>query len=334
MRKTKNPFNDGAIIILFMMCALLLVLLLQTVIGSKKDRETGAEGSIRTEDKTQEIPLILPESQEGQQTGDGVEQAVTIGQVQELQEAISSQIQELQELIGGHVQEPLEIKPEILPEIDEGIQTENQWEEIVQPQEPEVYEFMASDKSYFDDALFIGDSRTVGLREYGTLDNADYFANAGLNLYTVGSAKLEIQKGAKITLEEMLSQKSYGKVYLMLGINELGYNYDTTIEKYGAFVDYLQQMQPDAILYVCANLHVNSLRNQVDEIHNNAAINRINEVIAGFADQKDIFYLDVNPLFDDENGNLADEYTSDDSHLLGKHYVTWCDWYLQNTIVK
>ena len=31
------------------------------------------------------------------------------------------------------------------------------------------------DASYFDDALFIGDSRTVGLKEYGTLNNATFF---------------------------------------------------------------------------------------------------------------------------------------------------------------
>ena len=32
-------------------------------------------------------------------------------------------------------------------------------------------------KDYFTDALFIGDSRTVGIAEYGTIKNATYFAN-------------------------------------------------------------------------------------------------------------------------------------------------------------
>ena len=199
---------------------------------------------------------------------------------------------------------------------------------------PETYEFTASDKSYFDDALFIGDSRTVGLQKYGTLDNADYFASAGLNLYTINRTQVETAEGKKVKLEEMLTHNTYGKVYIMLGINELGYDFDTTVEKYREFIDYIFTMQPDTILYVCANMHVNSLRNELDEIHNNPAINRMNEQIAAFADQKNIFYLDVNPLFDDEEGNLAQEYISDDTHLLGMYYETWCSWYCENTIVK
>jgi len=198
----------------------------------------------------------------------------------------------------------------------------------------ETYEFTASEKSYFDDALFIGDSRTVGLKEYGTLDNVDYFATPGLNLYTIEKTRAEGVSGEKISLDEMLTQKTYGKVYLMLGINELGYDFDTTVKKYETFIEYLRTSQPEAILYVCANLHVNSLRNEVDEIHNNEAINRMNEVIQSFADQKDIFYLDANPLFDDEEGNLSEAYISDDSHLLGQYYEIWCEWYLENTIVK
>jgi len=229
------------------------------------------------------------------------------------------------------------------------VQKESQTEEYLQeesdteaiPQEsaeevltPETYEFTVSDKSYFDDALFIGDSRTAGLKKYGTLDNADYFASAGLSLYTIDSTKVETAEGKKIKLEEMLADNTYGKIYIMLGINELGYDFDTTVQKYQEFINYIFDMQPDTILYVCANMHVNSLRSELDEIHNNPAIDRMNEQIASFADQKTIFYLDVNPLFDDENGNLAQEYISDDTHLLGMYYETWCNWYCENTIVK
>jgi len=209
---------------------------------------------------------------------------------------------------------------------------------IIEPEpiieEPEYYEFTAGDKAYFDDALFIGDSRTVGIKKFGTLENADYFATTGLNLYKIFVTKMKTDDGQQITLEEKLQHNVYGKVYVMLGINELGYNFDTTVEKYREFLEYIRSLQPDAILYVCANLHVNDLRNQVDEIHNNAAINRMNEVIAGFADQKNTFYLDVNPVFDNENGNLSDDYISDDSHLKAEYYEQWCAWYCENVIIK
>ena len=36
-----------------------------------------------------------------------------------------------------------------------------------------------------DDALFIGDSRTVGLMEYAGIDDADYFCTVGMSVYNI-----------------------------------------------------------------------------------------------------------------------------------------------------
>ena len=197
-----------------------------------------------------------------------------------------------------------------------------------------VYEFTQSGKEYFSDALFIGDSRTTGLQLYGTLDNADYFAEPGLNLYTLSRTKLKVDGKEKIGLSKLLEKKVYGKIYLMLGINELGYHFDTTLEKYQALVTELRTKQPGAILYVCANLHVTDVRDKHDKTHNNTNINKINEKIEEFADNQNIFYLDANVLFDDEEGNLDKEIASDDSHIKIEYYDEWCGWLEENTIVK
>ena len=45
-------------------------------------------------------------------------------------------------------------------------------------------------------------------------------------------------------------------------------------------------------------------------------------------------YIDVNEIFDDENGNLRAEYTSDNTHILGKYYVNWTEWILTKAIVQ
>ena len=84
--------------------------------------------------------------------------------------------------------------------------------------------FVTVDYDYFDDALFIGDSRTVGLMEYGNLENAAFFADSGMSVFSLQTKKISVPETGKVSLEEMLLQKQYGKIYLMLGINELGYN--------------------------------------------------------------------------------------------------------------
>lgn len=298
--KIKNRLLDnGAVIMLYIICFGLLIILLVTVLDADKKPDHDAQNihtDIMTEEGLQDLPKDKEEIEEKEETENVIEAGNMEGAVKEEQPALPNQ------------------------------------EEAIS--EPEYYDFTVGDKTYFDDALFIGDSRTVGLKKYGTLDNADYFATTGLNLYKISNTKIKTDENQEITLEEMLQHNVYGKIYVMLGINELGYNFDTTLERYREFLDYLFSLQPDAIVYVCANLHVNSLRNEIDEVHNNEAINRINESISGFADQKNIFYLDVNPLFDDEEGNLSNEYISDDSHLTGIYYEQWCDWYCEHVIVK
>ena len=182
------------------------------------------------------------------------------------------------------------------------------------------------DTSYFDDALFIGDSRTVGLSEYGDLSNADFFATTGMSVYEVYDETVSVPSVGKVTLEQLLGSMTYGKVYIMLGINELGYYFDQTVEKYGQLVDYVREMQPNAVIYIQANLHVTKSRSDTDDIFNNKNIDRFNSAISEFANGSDIFYIDVNELFDDASGNLNQEYTSDNAHVLGKYYVVWCQW--------
>ncbi len=181
-------------------------------------------------------------------------------------------------------------------------------------------------EEFFSDVLFIGDSRTVGLMEYAGLDTANFFATSGMSSFKVLSEEVSVPNVGKVTLTTLFEQKSYGKIFLMLGINELGYSFSSVVSQYSEVVDFIRQMQPQATLYVCANLHLTASRSDSDEIYNNENINRLNTEIAALADNENIFYLDVNPLFDDENGALNAEYSADDTHPYGKYYAQWGQW--------
>lgn len=193
--------------------------------------------------------------------------------------------------------------------------------------------FVTVDYDYFDDALFIGDSRTEGLMEYGNLGNAAFFADSGMSVFSLPTKKISVPETGKVSLEEMLLQKQYGKIYLMLGINELGYKFEGLQKKYQETIEYIRSYQEDAVIFLCANLHVTEEQSDKDPIYNNTNVNRVNEMIAGLADGITYFYIDVNELFDDENGNLSTEYSSDSFHVFGKDYTTWADWLCTKAIV-
>ena len=91
----------------------------------------------------------------------------------------------------------------------------------------------------------------------------------------------------------------------MLGINELGYRFENIQKKYEETVEKIKESQGNAIIYLCANMHVTEEQSQKDEIYNNANVNKVNEMICGLADNETVFYIDVNELFDDENRSLS-----------------------------
>lgn len=203
------------------------------------------------------------------------------------------------------------------------------------PLEEEIeHKFTTVSTDYFDNALFIGDSRTLGLYEYGNLKNATFFASNGMSVYSLFSSEVAVPNLGVFTLEELLNNKDFDKIYIMLGINELGYNFDNTIKKYNNMVELITDKEANAIVYLQANLHVSKGRSDSDSIYNNNNIDKFNEHVSTLADNKTKFYIDINELFDDESGNLDSKYTSDNTHVLGKHYADWCDWLTTKAVVK
>lgn len=227
-----------------------------------------------------------------------------------------------------------EAAPPIPPEIpkEELIVTEVSEVETAEDTELEVSPFYEADRSYFEDALFIGDSRTVGLYEYGDLGNAIVLADSGMSVYKIFKQSFSLDSGERLTLEELLAQKTFGKIYIMLGINELGYNFEQTVRVYKEMVDTIEASQPNALIFLQANLHITEKKSGTSSIYNNANINRFNSEVEKMTDSKKRFYLNANELFDDEKGNLSTEYTVDESHVLGKYYADWVDWILKYAV--
>ncbi|WP_243244847.1 GDSL-type esterase/lipase family protein [Roseburia intestinalis] len=220
------------------------------------------------------------------------------------------------------------------PSDTSGTPSDNTDRQDIPDTEVPMTEMTTVDADYFDDALMIGDSRTVGLKEYGTLGNATFYCDSGLSIYELENKKIMVDGIGKVSISDLLASHTYHKIYLMLGINELGYDVTQTFEKYASFVNFLQTMQPDAIIYVEANLHVTAQRSDSDKTFNNANINAFNQKISTLADQRTIYYLDINELFDDANGNLGTQYSNDNAHPLGKYYAVWCDWLMEHAVVR
>ena len=196
----------------------------------------------------------------------------------------------------------------------------------------------AKDDSYFDDALFIGDSRTAGLSDYGELTtHASYFATESLTIYDILETKLALktpqgEEGEAYLLDVLKSHK-YKKIYFCIGINELG-NVGTLpfYKKYNEVIYKIRKLQPKAIIYVQGIMHENKKLSSTDPVFNNRNVLEKNNAIATLANGHDIFYLDMNEAVCDDDGNLKDEYSNDGIHLKAANYGLWEDWLRDHVI--
>ena len=209
-------------------------------------------------------------------------------------------------------------------------------QEPVDPME-QISVFEPVTEDYFKDALFIGDSRIVGLSQYGNLDQADFAAEVGLTVFRLFDKKfLETDNSRKKeTIEDLLEEKQYKKIYLMVGINELGTGDEERFQKaYREAIEKIETLQPHAVIFVQGLMHVTAKKSKAEKYINNEHINIRNNGIAQLADGKRVFYLDINPLYDDETGNLNPQFTGDGVHLKAQYYGAWRTYLMQYGIVK
>ena len=200
------------------------------------------------------------------------------------------------------------------------------------PTEPQAAVKMTTvDDSYFSDALFIGDSRTDGLCLYSTPGACKHFCTESLTIFTIMTKKLDAYGFPD--LRSLLQGMQFGKVYIMLGINECGSDTNEFAKEYRRVVEEIRQYQPHALIYIQSICYVTQSYEERDSQFATSNIKKKNEAIKQLANDKDIFYLEVNDCLNDGTDHLPAEYTGDGAHLKANYYYLWHDYLLQHAVV-
>lgn len=188
---------------------------------------------------------------------------------------------------------------------------------------------------YFDDAAFVGDSITQGIQVYDIMSNTTVIANTGLNPQSIMTeAKIRTQDGY-VTALEALKESNPNKIYIMLGVNGIGFELDVFDSLYTDFVKAVKEQHPDSTIYVQSMLPVTSAFETGS--HNpynitNEKINKYNETILKMAEELGVYYLDVASAIKDENGALPNEASPTDGiHFGPTYYTKWFDYLKTHT---
>lgn len=190
---------------------------------------------------------------------------------------------------------------------------------------------------YFTDAVFIGDSRTDGLKLFGGIPETSFLDYTGITVFEVADTKKGVRiDGQKYSILQALELKQYKKVYIMLGVNELGYFNDEGFQnEYAGFVDKVRALQPDAVIYLQNLPAINPDKAKANDqpyYITNEQIAVYNEIIAGIAADKHTVLVDVDAALTDENGVLLRENTTDGVHFSKDHYKKWYEYLKRHTV--
>lgn len=183
------------------------------------------------------------------------------------------------------------------------------------------------EENWFDDALFIGESRTAGLKACGRLGTADYFCGEGLTVYGVLGVTASDWNFGEQSLQNLFSWKQYGKIYIHLGINELGGNLDSFINQYQKVIDSIRQMESDACIILQSVLSLED-RYSSRACFSAESIQEINSRIRTLAEENGLYFSDVNQIMTDETGYLMEGLSFDGCHLNPESYELWAQWLL------
>jgi len=194
----------------------------------------------------------------------------------------------------------------------------------------------ADPETWFQDAVFIGDSRTEGFRLYSGVKGGTYLTHTGLTVYRVQKGEEVIRAGEdKLSVLDALKKGEYGKVYLALGVNELGYfNAEDFARVYGKVVDAIRESQPDAAIYVQAIFPVNAAKCQKygqPYYVTNEGITEYNAALAEKCAELGVWFVDIPSDLLDENGEALADLSSDGVHFKKNGYTIWLDWLLCHT---
>ena len=188
------------------------------------------------------------------------------------------------------------------------------------------------DEDWFRDAAFIGDSRMKGIMNFAKFEYAADFSHVGLTVADVFTKPYIETPSGSVTVSEALQGGTYGKIYMMTGLNELGwYDTDKFIEYYGNMVDHAKQTHPEAQIYVIGIMPVGAKATAEQAHLTNDRVQMFNGLILGMCEAKQVYFVDGFEAVASD-GSLPDDASPDGVHMEPGYCKMLTDYLLSHTV--
>ncbi len=167
------------------------------------------------------------------------------------------------------------------------------------------------------DIVFLGNSITDG-GEWRELFDNKHIKNRGIS----GD-----RSGWMVERIDTILAGQPKRLFVMIGINDLaaGIEPEVIVENLRSMIKRFKQSSRWTDIYIQSILPVNG-RDFTDYKRHYAISDKIvptNELLKELCEEGGAYYIDLYPLFVNEDGLLDERYTNDGLHLMGEAYVEW-----------
>ena len=199
------------------------------------------------------------------------------------------------------------------------------------------------DPSWFDDAVFVGDSVTNALYNYsdnGWLGDADFICSVGMGYYSAlwdlnRSGNLHpVYYGKKVTTDEAVRLSGRKNVFIMLGMNDLGfYTPQQTVNNMLILCDRILEKSPDVQIYIESITPLIAEKDNQSSL-NNRTIAEYNILAEQACEERGYIFVNVAEVVSDDKGNLKNELCFDPGYMgLHLNYAgcqTWVNYLMDH----
>lgn len=190
---------------------------------------------------------------------------------------------------------------------------------------PPYHEEAAPD-DYFEDALFFGNSLLEGLGAYSLI----YDENIAKARFDTATSMTIFGAADYIT---DAANGGYGKIYIGLGLNEIGYDREAIRAENEKAIDTIRSGNPDAIIYIFSLTPISQYRSGNDSLYNNTNAAEVSQVLREVAEEKECYFMDMVPVLADNNGYLPSDVTADGVHFVREYYTNWYEYLEHNYVL-
>lgn len=181
--------------------------------------------------------------------------------------------------------------------------------------------------SYFSDAVFVGDSRLEGFRNFSGISGTNFVTAVGMQLENFyDEPQISTASGPVLPLQA-LKGMNYSKIYMMIGTNELGaYDMSAVKDNYEKVVADVKALSStkDPIVYIFGVFYVDEYLSETDYV-NNTNVDLVNAEILQMCSENGYHYINLNEALSDGH-SMIQGASEDGVHLNAEYCKKWLDY--------